>query len=242
MLTTEGQEFRALRQTEVFGQLDERSLQRLVSLADRRAFERGELVEPRTPGEQGAFAVVWGLVRLYLLSATGRELTVSRRRCGEFFEMRAADVGLGDEMLAEALCDGTIVCVVPWQHFLSAVSRCPEAAASLAQLMLREQAEARRLLGQFAFESMRGRLLRKLHELAHDDPEGVVRETRESLEAMVGARPEDVTKALHEWRSDGIVDFGTYQHRRITVGAQTVMWPMPPEHPRFGDELPGGRA
>jgi CRP/FNR family transcriptional regulator, cyclic AMP receptor protein len=208
---------RCLRQAEIFQRLTEEDLEPLSELARLQRYAQGQLISCRADDERGIFVIAHGGVRLYLVSCGGRELELFRRRTGDVFELGGLDPSVPDAMLAEALIDDTFIYVIPWPWFLTFVSSSPDAASSLAILMLRRCAEERALLQELAFYPIAARLARKLVELARGNGLHAVGETHEVLAAMIGARREDVTKALRHLRDEGLVSFRYHGRQGILV-------------------------
>jgi CRP/FNR family transcriptional regulator len=207
---------RCLRQAEIFQRLTEEDLKPLSELARVQRYAQGQLIACRAD-ERGIFVIARGGVRLYLVSCGGRELELFRRRTGDVFELGGLDPSVPDTLLAEALIDDTFIYVIPWPRFLTFVSGSPDAASSLAILMLRRCAEERALLRELAFYPIAARLARKLVELARGNGLHAVGETHEVLAAMIGARREDVTKALRHLRDQGLVSFRYHGRQGILV-------------------------
>ncbi len=208
---------RSLQQAEIFRRLAEEDLKPLIALAQQHRYRRGQLISRRTEQEDGIFVIVRGGVRLCLVSPGGQELELFRRRSGDVFELGGLDPALPDEIVAEALVDDTVIYVIPWLRFLTIVSVRPDAASSLAILMLHRCAEERALLRELAFYTMPARLARKLVELARGNGLHLVTETHEALASMIGTRREEVTKALRHLRDAGLVSFRYHGRQGILV-------------------------
>jgi len=217
ILLAHDENLRCLRQAEIFHRLTEEDLEPLSEIARSQRYAQRQLISCRAEDERGIFVIAHGGVRLYLVSYGGRELELFRRRTGDVFELGGLDPSVPDVIMAEALIDDTIIYVIPWPWFLTFVSGSADAASSLAILMLRRCAEERALLRELAFYPIAARLARKLVELARGNGLHAVGETHEVLAAMIGARREDVTKALRHLRDEGLVSFRFHGRQGILV-------------------------
>jgi CRP-like cAMP-binding protein len=218
------EDVRALRQADVLRQLGEEELTALLMIAERRCYAKGQLIMSPSRDEDATFVIAKGRVRLYLVSSSGRELTLFRWRTGTVFDICGEPLGLGSgagvsqsEPVAESMVDGTVVYSVPWLEFLKAARRAPEALCDLAGLMRRRSSEERWLIGELAFHGRKARLAHQLAQLAREHPLRIVSETRDVLASMTATWPEDVTRALQQLQGEGLVDLQRHKHRRIVV-------------------------
>lgn len=201
------QESAALRQAAIFRDLEEEDLQPLGAVGERRVYRRGGVIEGSKTGHDTIFVVVVGEVRVYLVSPEGRELTLFARQPGELFELKAIEDEFGGHVMAEATSDCTVVYSVPWTRFLEVVAIRPGAASSLATFFREGLLQERRLISELAFHTVRTRLAHKLAELAGAAPDHIIRASREDLAAMIGTRPEEVSRALRRFLDEQFIFF-----------------------------------
>lgn len=98
-----------LRQCPLFSTLPEDSLGPLVQLARKQAVKRGHLFFERGDPCEGFFILVEGSVKVYLLSASGREHVLNVVRPGQSFAEAALFAGKDYPASAEALEDSLVV-------------------------------------------------------------------------------------------------------------------------------------
>jgi CRP/FNR family cyclic AMP-dependent transcriptional regulator len=205
----------ALRGVPLLATLDSEQFSSLVSTGHRRRCARGELIVTGDP-EDSLHIVLSGRVRLYLLSPEGREFTLRHCRPGDLFHLCAGGDGASGEAVAQALDHDTTVYALPWSAVADALAAHPGAALELIERLRADLLEERRLIGALTFQNARARLASRLLELASHRPSHAFRQTREALAAAIGSRPEEVTKALRDFKALGLVDYPPYG-RLITI-------------------------
>lgn len=125
-------------------------------------------------------------------------------------------------MIAEATEDGTIVYALPWTTCVGALTQRPDTARALAQLFREGGLEERRLLSALAFSGVKTRLAQTLLRCIDQNSSRTVRETREHLAAMVGSRPEEVTKVLREFKLMGLVSYPPHGRSVFVVNPEEL--------------------
>jgi CRP/FNR family transcriptional regulator len=156
--------------------------------------------------------VVTGLLRHYLVSTDGREMTM---RYGTPGVLAGAVVTVAGPTptWAQAVVDTTAL-ILDVEKVRAAALANAEVAWALATEMGRAHRELLRAIADTAFGSIRQRLARHLLDLAmsdgrsHDDlgPHLVVRVTQQELADAVGSVREVVARALREMRDEGLVE------------------------------------
>jgi len=184
----------------LFSSLDAETMQKLGRQVRWRGYSRGAVVD--LPDTSSVHVVARGVVRLSLVSEGGRELGLGQREEGEIFESGAS--GGPGATLGYALADGTCVATFAEAQLVAALEDCPAALLALANHRRTEMERAQTLIAELAFFDLRGRLARRLLDLAIDH---VVVRTHEDLARDVGARPEQVTKALQALREAELIAY-----------------------------------
>ncbi len=204
-------------QAAVLRHLDSRDRDSILTLTQLRRGNQSDFV---AGFEQGVFLVKRGAVRIYLIAAGGREVTLAHRRAGEFFELDEEAVPGSYIPLAEASADGTVIYHLPWENFLQHVVHSPHAAERLIRELRQELRLTRDLMGRAAFESISIRLGRTLADLAAMGDGRSVHQNQYQLAALIGARPNQVSKELSNFRSRGMVTSPPHA-RPIIINLQT---------------------
>ena len=166
--------------------------------------DRGSLIY--TPGEtpDALFLLKSGNVRIYRLAEDGRKLVLATVGPGTAFGEMSL---LGQSMtgsFAEAIDDCT-VCVMSQVDIESLMEEHPAVAVRLVQLMSSRLRQAEDQLEQLAFRSVPARLGRLLLTLgnASDEVEG---HSHQELADMIGTSRETVSRALVEFKAEGLVE------------------------------------
>ncbi len=207
------QDLQCLQHSTLFGDVTLEELEPLAEVAHRYALQLGELLDGSEEGD-AIFIVIKGGIRLYLLSPEGREMTLGYRGPAEVFEL--GDTGMPGEAIVEASEDETVVYAVSWAELLEILYSNTGPAVPLASLLRQGHMEERQLVGELAFYGMKARLAHVLAEWAARNRWRMVTKTHEELASMVGTRPEEVTKALRNFRECGLVAFKPHE-RGLTV-------------------------
>ncbi len=166
-----------------------------------------------TPGEQGdqLMIVRRGRVRLYKLSPEGRALTLFVLEPQAIFGELAL-VGRQHDSFAEAMTDCRIG-LLDRVTLRDLLRTHPAVTLRFMDVMSERLRALERKLADIAFKSVPQRLASVLLNLADcraeapspDDPPAVVRYTHQQLAEMIGSYRETVTKAVGEFREDGLI-------------------------------------
>jgi CRP/FNR family cyclic AMP-dependent transcriptional regulator len=149
--------------------------------------------------------VLEGLIRAYVSTAGGREVTVAYARPGY-------PLGLFSRFMAESprglqAVHDTTVLYFDSRRFEQALATHMALADTVAEWMADDIVRSSNALRAAAFGSVRHRLAAHLIALATRDAEGrlVVRVTRQQLADAVGSVRQVVSKALSQLATDGLV-------------------------------------
>lgn len=157
-----------------------------------------------------------GRVRLYHLTADGRELTTAIVMPGQMFGIGSL-LGNGHATHADAV-EESIICEAGAQDFMAILAKHPLLMAKVVMTMAKQIFMLEETLESIAYKSVPTRLAELLVSLidqGEQTPEGVALPAypQEELGKMIGATREAVARSLGEWREIGVVSTG----RRIVV-------------------------
>jgi CRP/FNR family cyclic AMP-dependent transcriptional regulator len=150
--------------------------------------------------------VVKGLLRVFLTSADGRQVTVRYARSGDVAGL-ALVVGGPAPMSIQAMTSSLVV--APRVDTLrSLLATDPGVARACAEELTRQLYRALDDISEQAFLTVRQRLVRQLLLLATagDGSHLVVRESQQELADAIGSVREVVTRNLHHLHEEGLVD------------------------------------
>lgn len=196
---------RLLRGSFIFRDVDESAVDRLAGVAQLRSLERGQLLFSQGDDGNALYAVASGLVRIWIGGAAGKELTLAMMEPGDVFGEIALLDGLSRTTSATAAADCTLL-VLSRAPFLEVLRADGNLAQHLIELLCERMRNNTETISDFAFLDLRGRLARKLHELAIAHGEqtktGILiglKLSQSELAQMLGVTREAVNKQLHAW-------------------------------------------
>ena len=179
--------------------------ERLLAEAIRITVSAGALLY-RDDESPRVFAVISGLLREFLDSADGRQVTVRYLRPGDVAGLALALAG-PRAMRLQAMTQATVV-ALRVGTLRSLLAADPEVASACAEELTRELSRALDDLAEQAFLSVRQRIVRQLLNLASPG-EGrklVVHVSHEELADAVASVRRVVTRTLHELRTEGLIE------------------------------------
>jgi|SRR5579884_61200 len=197
----------SLKQADVFRELPTEALAGLARVGMLRNYAKGMMITPLET--EGIFLVLTGVVKLLLISTSGREVEVERYAGGRPFELAGTAAKSGGSIIAVAE-EQADVYAAPREQFLNRLAPCPRALISVTTLLGDARSMDLQLVEELAFCRVKARVAHKVAELGRSDPNGRVTCTRAALAAMTATREEEVTRALRELREAGLIAFAPY--------------------------------
>jgi len=198
-----------LAQTALFSILPPADLQELVKATRLRSYRRGEVIFRKDDAGYTLYVIVSGAVKIAVSSGEGEEMILTIMKAGHFF----GELALFDERPrsadAEAL-EATEVLTLQREDFLAVVERRPRVATLLLKVLSERIRSTDEALGDAAFLDIPSRLAKRLLDLAAEHgeptPQGTritLRLTQQDLASMIGARRENVNRALAHYQNRG---------------------------------------
>jgi CRP-like cAMP-binding protein len=206
-----------LQRNYLFRGLPETALERMASLAIRRAYAKGAAVFAQ--GDQGdaLYGVAAGRIRISASGAGGQEVFLNIMEPGDTFGEIAVMDGLPRTAGATALDDATLI-VIKRADFLQLLEREPQLALHLLKLLCERLRWTSELVEESAFLAGPARLAKRLLILAslHGRSIGVagsleLRISQAELARFLGISRQIVNQHLSEWRRHGWVALGRSQ-------------------------------
>ncbi len=205
-------ELALLRATDLFADLDEAALQRVVDQSTRRELRRGDVVFTEGAEPHHLYVVEDGRIAIASRSADGRESVFALMERGSLFgEMGLLD-GLGRSAAARALEPSQIV-EIPYDPVRAAFDERPELLWGVVALLAGRLRSMDAQLADSVFLDVTGRTAKRLLELAADEDEFQLPITQEELAGMVGASRERVNKAIASFVRLGWIDQSERRYR-----------------------------
>jgi CRP-like cAMP-binding protein len=201
-----------IRRLNFFPALSEEEKVELAAHSRMRTCRRGELIR-LGQGDRGSFWLIKeGNVRLSILGAGGKKITVALLGPGEIIgEMAAAGLE-GPTEIAEALT-GCVLCAVPVEFLQRFVQRRPELSLHISKLIGLRRRQIANRIQDILFLTVPQRVARLLLRLADEFPGETtsggrfinIRLTHQEMADLVGSNREAVTLALRRLEKEGLV-------------------------------------
>lgn len=184
-----------IRATELFAELDDDALDRVVSSVVQRDLRRGDVLFTEGAVPEHLYVVEDGRIAIASKSDDGRESVFALMERGELFgEMGLLD-GLGRSAEARAL-EASQVMEIPYAPVRTVFEERPELLWGVVALLAGRLRSMDSALADSVFLDVTGRTAKRLLEMAGEDDEFVLPVTQEELAGMVGASRERVNKAI----------------------------------------------
>ena len=188
---------------------------------------RGAPIFP--PGQPRRLAVVGtGVVRVFVTTALGRQLTIGYARSGDLIGLAPA-LAESDEWKAEAITDATLAVLTVEK--LRAVATSPELLWAIAEHLATLATDALRAIADDAGQPTPVRIARHLRAVSLRGPTGhpVAHISHQRLADAAGTVREVVSRELNALRRDGVI--------ATTSGSVTVI-----DETRLASIAAGGTA
>jgi CRP/FNR family cyclic AMP-dependent transcriptional regulator len=216
----------ALGRTQIFQSLEPALIDAVMSRAAVRRIARGEVIRRRGDPGTGMAIIVSGRVRISLISADGREVTLTMLGPGEALgEMTLLD---GGECSADATAqEDCVLLTIERTQFLRLLRSNNELCLHLLSVLFDRLRRANAALEDMALLDLPTRLGRILLRLSNECGVAGARGTRievrlsqKDLSSLAGASREKVNRQLRMWEEDGII--GKENGRLLIVRPQAL--------------------
>ncbi len=203
-----------LEKAPLFRDLPEEDLSRLAEIAFPKRYEKGEIIFSAGEEALGFYLVAEGLVKIYRLSARGRQQILHVLGPGEVFAEAALFSGSRYPAWAETLAPSEII-FFPRRAFLDLVRRRPELALNmLAVLSLRLRSMAA-LVDSLSLKEVPERLAAYLLYLKESrGSEFELEIPKGELAALLGTVPETLSRVLARLSEEELIEVSG---RRIRI-------------------------
>lgn len=211
-----------LKKCSLFASLTDDQIQRLESVSQVKTFGRKELVYLPAEQSDAVLLVVSGRIRIYHISADGKEAVMVFIEPGEIFG--ELSVLGGQESVREEFAETmekTALIKIPRDEIQRLMDVHPQLCVGITKLIGLRRQRLERRLKSLLFRSNRDRIVHLLVELAEQygerSPEGIrlrLKLSHQELASIVGSTRETVTVILGELQTEG---FLTIQRRQIQL-------------------------
>ena len=209
-----------LRKTPLFASLTRQEIEALAARVSHRRFERGALLFSEGDACAGLFLVASGKIRIFKLSAEGREQVLAVEEPGSSFAELPVFDGGNYPASASALEDAEVL-FISRRDFQNFCREHPDVALKVIAVV---GARLRRLVGiieDLSFTTVRQRLIALILQLARSSgtpsKDGILVEltkTHQDLAAELGTVRELVSRNLSRLQAEGFLEV---EGRKIVV-------------------------
>jgi CRP/FNR family cyclic AMP-dependent transcriptional regulator len=209
-----------LRKTPLFASLTEKEMQALAARISKRRFQRGELLFGEGDPCVGLFLVASGKIRIFKLSAAGREQVLAMEGAGSSFAEVPVFDG-GNYPAAASAVEDTEVLFISRKDFHDFCREHPDVALKVIAVV---GSRLRRLVGiieELSFTTVRQRLIGLILRLtqasgtpSNDGVRVELTKSHQELAAELGTVRELVSRNLGRLQAEGLLEV---DGRKITV-------------------------
>lgn len=209
-----------LQRVALFRNMPPEMLRQLATHLQQVSFRSGrDIFHEGDPGS-AMFIVLSGTVRIYIPSASGRDVVLAVHRDGDIFgEMALLDHG--PRSASAQTIEPAQMLRLNASDFDSVLEDHPEAARAIIEVLVERLRQTNQSIQDAYLLDVPGRLARRLllisEEHGHDVDAGRelgLRVSQQELANMIGASRVAVNKQLQAWRQNGIVNVN---RQRITI-------------------------
>jgi CRP/FNR family cyclic AMP-dependent transcriptional regulator len=200
-----------LRKLALFSGLSDSELEALADRLGKRTFGRGVIIFHKDSPGDTMYIIESGMVRIFILSESGQELSVRVYGTGEVFGELSMLDGLPRSAGAIAM-EETQVLTLQREDFLELLEAYPRLAKGIVATLSARVRYTTQYAESLAFLDVGGRVAKRLLELADQrgvqTPEGTeisLQLTQSDLASLVGATREIVNRVLGAFRRQGLI-------------------------------------
>jgi CRP-like cAMP-binding protein len=202
-----GNDMDFLRTTDVFQDLDESIMSRLMEEMPSKVVPKGTVLCGSNGQSEALYILREGNVELFHATPDGRRLTVASIGPGTFF----GEMGLIGQSLkgtCAIMVEDSLLCVLKRQDLETLIQDHPAVAIRLVQVLAKRLEESRDLLYSFVFGDVPSRVAKLLLKLAEGKSLIIEGHSHQELAAMAGCQRETFTQTLDGFKGTGAVQVG----------------------------------
>jgi CRP/FNR family transcriptional regulator len=196
-----------LAETDIFYGLPSEQLAAIAQIARSQSYDKREALFLQGDEGNGFYIVQTGRVKVFQLSASGREQILHVFSAGDHFAEVPAFDGKAFPASAEAL-EPTTVLFFPRQLFLALLEQNPTLAINMLKSAARHLRRFSHLIDDLSLKEVPGRLaahLLKLSEQADQADQVELNLSKRQLASLLGTIPETLSRVLYRLHTEGII-------------------------------------
>jgi CRP-like cAMP-binding protein len=203
------EKFWYLKKCDLFERLSRDEVQGLEARSQSRKYPRSSLVYLPADASDSVFLLATGRVKIYHLTADGKQAVLAIIDPGELFGELAVFIPHAREEFAETM-ESSVIVRIPRAEVQRLIEKHPTVSFEIIKLMGLRRQRADRRLKALLFRSNRDRLVYLLLELVEKyglaTPQGVrldIKLSHQDLASIIGSTRETVTVVLGELEAEG---------------------------------------
>ncbi|MDZ4159491.1 MAG: Crp/Fnr family transcriptional regulator [Anaerolineaceae bacterium] len=194
----------SLRHIRLFSNLSETTLAQAAKSAISRAFSAGQVIFLEGDPSSGACFIESGELKVYRLSASGREQTLRRLSDGDAFNLASVFQSSGGNHANAQALSAVQLHIIPPQDFRRLCQTCPDLAMAMLADLANRLEHLTNLVETLSLHTVRSRLARFL--LSQADSTGLSQGwTQDEIAAHLGTVRDMVGRTLREFADAGLV-------------------------------------
>ena len=200
-----------LQRVSIFANVDDRAIDSLSDMMISKDYSKGSLVFGQEEPGDALFIIAKGRVKIVLYGESGKEITLSFFRKGDFF----GEMSLLDDMPRSAnvvTTEDSTLLILKRDDFKKHLVENPTTAVNVLAELSKRLRKADEIIGNLALLDVYGRVARVLIDLGEKDGEKVEdgmlirkRPTQQDIASMVSTSRETVSRALNEFQKRGLL-------------------------------------
>jgi CRP-like cAMP-binding protein len=211
-----------IRSIPYFAGLSQAGIDSIRKYIFEKKAERGEMLQIEGEPAETLYFVVAGAVKVFKISADGKEQILRIIRPGESFN--DASVFGGGKNLASAEAMGPVVLNTIKKSDMEAIIReYPQVATNISQVLSQRVQHLVSLVEDLSFRHVTGRVAKVLLEHTGDGTGEKPRLTQQEMAAMIGTAREMVGRSLKALEGEGIIRM---ERNRIVITDQKALREM----------------
>jgi CRP/FNR family transcriptional regulator len=189
-----------LAKSQLFSHLDKRSLDEVASAASDRDSARAEIIFHEGDIAQAFYIVASGKVKIYKLSADGKEQILMIAAAGHSFAEAALFAGGRYPASAQALEDSKLI-VISREKFVHLLGKNPDLAVNLIARLSQLLRQMTSLVEELSLTDVTTRLAHRIHSMipendTHTRPVVELSEKKTVLASQLGTIPETLSRSF----------------------------------------------
>ncbi len=208
---TDDQRIEELRKADLFSRLETKDLTALLPIAKRRQVDHGQILFSAGDPASGFYVLFEGRIKLYKVSADGKEYILRVVRSGETFAEAAAFSGLTYPVFAESMSKCRLV-YFDTNDFRDLIQQSPQLALNMIATMAALLQSLNQKIEDLSLREVAARLSRHLLARAREDhgaaTDGVsfnLETTKSALAARLGTIGETLSRTFKKLQQNGLM-------------------------------------